>query len=206
MAYNSRVELGAAWDACAKCSFAAAHKVYGICTQLPADIALVGKHPGREELRKGRPLVGETGKLLQPLIQHAKHLNIYVTNALCCMPKAAVSVECLHKCFERLAAELYLSHTLYAVAMGETAFASLVSTKLSYERLLGTWVDSRPISGKYMDYSIQVFVTYNPARFLYGSKIIESKEYRNFTAHLVHVFGMLLDYKRIKNITNEVEL
>lgn len=55
----------------------------------PCKLALVGEAPGAEEIQQGRPFVGESGRLLDKLLKHAKleRSEIYVTNVFSTRPR-----------------------------------------------------------------------------------------------------------------------
>lgn len=92
-------------------------------------LAIVGEAPSTNEVAQGWPFVGESGKLLQEMLNQngIDRNSIWITNALLCQrpsapEKLAIAVEC---CRPRLQHELGLVSPQTVLALGSTAARAL---------------------------------------------------------------------------------
>jgi uracil-DNA glycosylase len=127
-----------------------------------ATLVFVGEGPGREEDAKGRPFVGEAGRLLTKIIENGMGLSredVYICNVVKCRPpKNRVpekgEIEC---CLPFLKRQLEIISPDVICALGLTAAQSLLGRPFTMNRERGGWVH-------YQD--IPVMPTYHPAYLL----------------------------------------
>lgn len=79
----------------------------------PCDIMIIGRDPGEQEDKEGRPFVGRSGLLLNELFQVAglKRENVYISNICKCRPPGNRP----HTLEERSACRVYLDQEIAAV-------------------------------------------------------------------------------------------
>ncbi len=128
-----------------------------------SQLCFVGEAPGADEDEQGIPFVGRAGQLLDRMIQ-AMGLNpasdVYVCNIIKCRPPGNRRPEPdeVAQCIPYLHEQLAHADPKVIVALGNTAAASLLGTKLGITKLRGTWKLYR---GK-----IPVMPTYHPSYLL----------------------------------------
>lgn len=94
-------------------------------------IAVVGEAPGREELKRGKPFVGPSGKLLKAQCDEVgiDLSGVYITNSLSCMPTKnggeKIPRSVIAGCRERLMTQLTSYPRDLVIGLGGTAFRSL---------------------------------------------------------------------------------
>lgn len=125
-----------------------------------AAICFIGEAPGADEDEQGLPFVGRAGQLLDKMIG-AMGLNpetdVYVCNIIKCRPpeNRRPTPEETETCIPYLHEQLATISPKVIVALGNTAVASLLGTKLGITKLRGQWKLYR---GK-----IPVMPTYHPS-------------------------------------------
>lgn len=96
---------------------------------LDAQVMLVGEAPGREEDQAGIPFIGESGQLLDKLIDIAglPRKTVYVTNAVKCRPpkNRTPSVKEINACRPHLIAELANVRPDLVITLGNPPLKSL---------------------------------------------------------------------------------
>jgi DNA polymerase len=109
-----------------------------------AALCFVGEAPGADEDEQGLPFVGRAGQLLDRMIVAmglSPAQDVYVCNIIKCRPpgnRRPEPVETL-SCLPYLHEQLELVKPKVIVALGNTAVAALLETKLGITRLRGQW-------------------------------------------------------------------
>ena len=109
-----------------------------------AALCFVGEAPGADEDEQGLPFVGRAGQLLDRMIG-AMGLepgrDVYVCNILKCRPPGnrRPEPEETATCIPYLHEQLALVRPRVIVALGNTAVAALLDTKLGITKLRGVW-------------------------------------------------------------------
>jgi uracil-DNA glycosylase family 4 len=109
-----------------------------------AQLCFVGEAPGAEEDAQGLPFVGRAGQLLDRMIGAmglSPERDVYVCNILKCRPPGNRRPEPaeMATCIPYLHEQLALVRPRAIVAMGNTAVAALLDTKLGITKLRGQW-------------------------------------------------------------------
>ena len=110
----------------------------------PADVMVIGKMPWKEEVRVGRNLWGDAGRLLADILSDLRIRgwgNWYVTNILKFMPpdnSTRVKSQWLKDCLPLLHQELRIVRPKYILCLGTDASKALLGTKYSV-----TYMDGR---------------------------------------------------------------
>lgn len=98
-----------------------------------ADILFVGEAPGADEDDRGRPFVGDAGRLLTNVLAEYKisRRDVYITNAVKCRPPAnrKPHVKEIRNCKQYLMAEIKSVKPKLIVGLGRTAMESLLDEK-----------------------------------------------------------------------------
>lgn len=132
-----------------------------------AKIAIVGEAPGYNESKKGIPFTGQSGKLLDAVLQHhkIKREEIFLTNACLCREpngenptKAAISA-----CHPRLISELQERKVGTVVTLGNVAAESVLGQTGITKLRIGPGRESRFLPG------VRVVPTIHPAAALRAS-------------------------------------
>ena len=139
-----------------------------------AKLVFIGEAPGAEEDEQGLPFVGRAGQLLDKMIG-AMGLDpardVYVCNIIKCRPPGNRKPEPseVETCIPYLHEQLAAIDPKAIVALGNTAVAALLSTKLGITKVRGQWKLYR---GK-----VPVMPTYHPSYLLRPSaQQIEAKK------------------------------
>ena len=109
----------------------------------PADVMIIGKMPWREEIREGRNLWGDTGRLLREILTELRirgWANWYVTNVLKFMPpdgSTRIRAAWLKDCLPLLHQELRIVRPKYILCLGTDASKALLGTKYSVTYMEG---------------------------------------------------------------------
>jgi DNA polymerase len=109
-----------------------------------ARLCFVGEAPGADEDAQGLPFVGRAGQLLDRMIVAmglSPERDAYVCNILKCRPPGNRRPEPdeVATCIPYLHEQLALVHPRVIVALGNTAVASLLETKLGITKVRGQW-------------------------------------------------------------------
>jgi uracil-DNA glycosylase family 4 len=160
---------------CTKCALAATRTNVVFSRGNPeAKLVFVGEAPGADEDEQGLPFVGRAGQLLDKMIgamglDPAK--DVYVCNIIKCRPPGNRKPEPIEveTCIPYLHEQLAAVDPKAIVALGNTAVAALLNTKLGITKVRGQWKLYR---GK-----IPVMPTYHPSYLLRPSaQQIEAKK------------------------------
>ena len=124
-----------------------------------ASVVWLGNEPGKQEVKKGRPFVGATGKRLGAIWERATasagsgtatlpRADLWVTNAALCFPvtrsekEAKQTMDC---CRPRLQQELKRLHPdAWILVMGRWAFYAVTGKAKGIGRYLGFHVKVKP--------------------------------------------------------------
>jgi DNA polymerase len=130
---------------CTRCKLSAArNKIVFGDGDANARLMFVGEGPGADEDAQGLPFVGRAGQLLDRMIA-AMGLDpardVYVCNILKCRPPGnrRPEPEEMAACFPYLNEQLALVRPRVIVALGNTAVAALLDTKMGITKLRGQW-------------------------------------------------------------------
>ena len=126
-----------------------------------AELVFVGEAPGFHEDRQGVPFVGESGSLLDRMIEAMglERERIYICNVLKCRPpnNRDPSPEEVQRCSPFLYKQLETVDPRAIVTLGRFASQCLLQTDTPMRRLRGRWHDWR---------GIPVMPTFHPAYLL----------------------------------------
>jgi uracil-DNA glycosylase family 4 len=130
---------------CTRCGLAATRKQTVFARGNPeAQLCFVGEAPGADEDEQGLPFVGRAGQLLDRMIGAmglSPERDVYICNILKCRPPGnrRPEPEEMATCIPYLHEQLALVGPRAIVAMGNTAVAALLDTKLGITKLRGQW-------------------------------------------------------------------
>jgi DNA polymerase len=136
-------QLAAEVAGCTKCGLAATRTQTVFARGNPAaSICFVGEAPGADEDAQGLPFVGRAGQLLDRMIAAmglSPERDVYICNILKCRPPGNRRPEPseMATCIPYLHEQLALVAPRVIVAMGNTAVAALLDTKLGITKLRG---------------------------------------------------------------------
>ena len=107
-------------------------------------LMFVGEAPGRDEDIQGLPFVGRSGQLLDRMIAAmglSPETDAYVCNIIKCRPPGnrRPEPEEIAACIPYLHEQLQLVDPRVIVALGNTAVAALLDTKLGITKIRGQW-------------------------------------------------------------------
>ncbi len=160
---------------CTKCALATTRTNVVFSRGNPdAKLLFIGEAPGADEDEQGLPFVGRAGQLLDRMIgamglDPAK--DVYVANIIKCRPPGNRKPEPIEveTCIPYLHEQIGALDPKVIVALGNTAVAALLNTKLGITKVRGQWKLYR---GK-----IQVMPTYHPSYLLRPSaQQVEAKK------------------------------
>lgn len=111
--------------------------------RLGADVVFVGESPGKQELLRGAPFVGDSGQLLNDFVTKYPNVIVRYTNLVMCSPSEGKvpdelmnqAIEC---CWPRLMIEL--GHQPRVVALGNWAARHLVEDR-AMVLIRGAWYE-----------------------------------------------------------------
>ena len=149
---------------CTKCGLSATRTNVVFSRGNPtAKLLLIGEAPGADEDAQGLPFVGRAGQLLDKMIQ-AMGLDpakdVYVCNIIKCRPPGNRKPEPIEieTCIPYLHEQIAAIEPKVIVALGNTAVAALLGTKLGITKVRGQW--------KLYRGRIPVMPTYHPSYLL----------------------------------------
>jgi DNA polymerase len=98
-----------------------------------ADVLFIGEGPGADEDLTGDPFVGESGKVLNSMLEalDVPRESVFVTNLVMCRPpdnRDPIKVE-REACLARLHAQIYLVDPLLIIPVGKLAMKSLMGNQ-----------------------------------------------------------------------------
>jgi DNA polymerase len=113
-----------------------------------AQICFVGEAPGEDEDKQGKPFVGRAGQLLDRMIVAMglkPEEDVYVCNILKCRPPGnrRPTPDETETCIPYLHDQLANVKPKVMVALGNTAVAALLGTKMGITKIRGEWKLSR---------------------------------------------------------------
>lgn len=127
-----------------------------------SSVLIVGEAPGRQEDNLGKPFVGPAGRLLwHDLAKYGiVRSQAMVTNAVCCFPGRAPSLDEVYACRGNLYRQVRHCEPDFILALGRTVNLSFgASTPMS--ELHGRWY-----ALPWFEREIQVMPTWHPAAVL----------------------------------------
>lgn len=164
-------ELGADAGTCNACALCQQRQqvVFGV-GPTSSPWMFVGEAPGAEEDQSGEPFVGQSGQLLDAMLQAAGLLrgrDVYITNAVKCRPPGnrAPTVEEVAACAPYLDRQIDLVAPKIIVALGKAAINRLTGLNTVMAELRGQVYQYR---------GIPVVATYHPSYLLH--KLAEKRK------------------------------
>ncbi len=130
---------------CTRCGLAATRTQTVFARGSPdAQLCFIGEAPGADEDAQGLPFVGRAGQLLDRMIGAmglSPERDVYVCNILKCRPPGNRRPEPVEMatCIPYLHEQLALVRPRAIVALGNTAVAALLDTKVGITKLRGQW-------------------------------------------------------------------
>jgi uracil-DNA glycosylase len=156
--------IAAEASTCTKCGLAATRTNVVFSRGNPeSKLLFIGEAPGADEDTQGLPFVGRAGQLLDKMIG-AMGLDpardVYVANILKCRPPGNRKPEPIEveTCIPYLHEQIAAIEPKVIVALGNTAVAALLGSKLGITKVRGQW--------KLYRGSIPVMPTYHPSYLL----------------------------------------
>lgn len=130
-----------------------------------ADLFFIGEGPGREEDIRGRPFVGEAGKVLTSLIKKMgfRREDVYIANIVKCRPPQNRNPESdeIASCFPFLQSQIRIIRPKVIVSLGKISSQALLGVRTSISRLRGHF---------YSYEDIPVMPTFHPAYLMRNPK------------------------------------
>lgn len=175
---------------CEGCPYKA-NRVVGSVGNPEADIVIIGEAPGGEEISRGRPFIGPSGRLLYTALDRAgiskPESDCFITNALMCRPpnKEAPSNDALKACRDRLMEEVRAHPRKLVLTLGNSALRSVYNSynlKISRQR-------GQPDVGP----AYTAFATWHPAAALRDHGGLRWTQMRE---DIVYAIGLLQDKPR----------
>jgi DNA polymerase len=148
-----------------------------------AEIMFIGEAPGYWEDVKGKPFVGEAGKILDSLFSEIGFLrkNFFICNVLKCRPprNREPTQKEIETCSPYLDRQIRLVQPKFIVTLGNYSTACIFSkARLSFSGITqdhGKFYDT-----SISDMNITIFATFHPAAALYSARYREqiSKDFK----------------------------
>lgn len=131
-------------------------------------LVFIGEAPGATEDFKGRPFVGEAGKLLTKLIESigSKREDVYITNIIKCRPpgnRDPLPVE-VEKCYHWLKSQLEIIKPDIISTLGRHSTYTMLGEGGRFSELRGKVYKCKM---NYRDGMVKIIPTYHPAALLY---------------------------------------
>jgi uracil-DNA glycosylase len=140
--------------------------VAGRYSQKQAELLIIGEGPGQVEDKEGLAFVGDSGKLLDIMLESVGLESWYITNVVRCRPpenRNPTKTEC-QSCWGFLQSEIALVKPKAILCLGKVAARTMLNTPTKFEKLLR-------IQHQYFEYS--VWATYHPAYLLRQPQLSE---------------------------------
>ncbi|MDJ0595999.1 MAG: uracil-DNA glycosylase [Pleurocapsa sp. MO_226.B13] len=131
-----------------------------------ADLLIIGEAPGRVEDEQGLAFVGDSGKLLDIMLDSVGLESWYITNVVRCRPlgnRNPTKAE-YQSCWGFLQSEIALVKPLAILVLGKVAARTLLGTAAKFEKLMRT---------KHQYFEYPVWVAYHPAYLLRQPQLTE---------------------------------
>jgi DNA polymerase len=142
-----------------KCAF---NMVFGDGNE-KADLLLLGEAPGEEEDKQGLPFVGQSGRLLDKILEsiESDRTKVYITNILPWRPPGNRTPTTQEIAMFRpyVLKHIFLVNPKVVICLGGTATKALLQTSNGIVQLRGKWTKIPEISAKIMP-------TFHPAYLL----------------------------------------
>ena len=134
--------------------------VAGRCsTTRDADLLIIGEAPGQVEDRQGLAFIGDSGKLLDIMLEAVGLESYYITNVVRCRPpdnRDPTKAEC-HSCWGFLQSEIVLVKPKAILCLGKVAAKTVFGRVGKFEKLMRT---------RHQFFEYPVWVAYHPAYLL----------------------------------------
>ncbi len=120
----------AKWSKCTRCEISCRVKSFFRANGNRCDYLFVGEAPGPSESVVGRPMVGQSGKLLDTLLAEVEMKNYVITNVIACYPKGdengfrLPSKQEIANCKERLDEFVEIVRPRWYISLGKVAKAN----------------------------------------------------------------------------------
>ena len=131
-----------------------------------ADLLIIGEGPGRVEDERGIAFVGDSGKLLDIMLDSVGLESWYITNVVRCRPmsnRTPTKAEC-QSCWGFLQSEIVLVKPRAILVLGKVAARTLLCTSAKFEKLM---------RAKHQYFEYPVWVAYHPAYLLRQPQLTE---------------------------------
>lgn len=145
-----------------------------------ADIVLIGEAPGRTEVEKGKPFVGQAGKNLEEFMEilQIKRDNIYITNVVKFRPfkinektgrtsNRPPTKEEINLCRPFLKKELAIIQPKLLVSLGNVPLKCLTGDESA---TIGEY-HGKPTAISFTDSHMTLFPLYHPASIIYRAEL-----------------------------------
>ena len=191
-----------------------------------ADILVIGEGPGQEEDELARPFMGESGRILDQLIEAVgweRADELYITNVVCCRPTQEVksddgklrienrppSKSEREACRSRLLEIIYIVDPLLILALGKVPTQALLGKIGTMESMHGK-LYAATLPGRHLPLRYSVMPVYHPAFLLRsfdrreeGSWGLTAKDFARACQIVDHLrrayYGIKVDRKEIVN-------
>jgi uracil-DNA glycosylase len=131
-----------------------------------ADLLIIGEGPGQREDEQGLAFVGDSGALLDIMLNAVGLDSWYITNVVRCRPpnnRTPTKAECL-SCWGFLQSEIVLVQPKAILCLGKVATKTIINNSTNFEKMMRT-------PHQYFEYP--VWVTYHPAYLLRQPQLSE---------------------------------
>jgi DNA polymerase len=126
-----------------------------------ADVMIIGEAPGRDEDEQGKPFVGQSGKLLNLMLESVglKRSDVYISNVVFWRPPGnrQPSADEISLCFPYVKKHILLARPKVLFLLGGVAIKTILNTGETISRIRG-------MPCKFFD--INVIATFHPAYLL----------------------------------------
>lgn len=182
--YESWPDLDSEIAQCAQCGLRAFTEDYG--PTLPdgfstAEIMIVGRNPGREELAQGKPFVGPSGALVNKLLDECglTRQEVYITNVCKCYSEDNRVPELgeIGACRRFLQAEVDLLKPKLIIVLGNEAMASFTSWRAGVTSHCGQIIPANEIENSPVKHNAWVAVCVHPSSALRAPKNLANFSY-----------------------------
>ena len=131
-----------------------------------ADLLILGEGPGEVEDRQGKAFVGDSGKLLDIMLNSVGLNSFYITNTVRCRPpnNRNPSKAEIQKCLPFLKTEIALVKPKAILCLGKVAAKTLIDVRGKFEKSIGC-------RHQYFEYP--VWLAYHPAYLLREPQLSE---------------------------------
>ena len=147
-----------------------------------SDILVIGEGPGKEEDEHGLPFVGESGRVLDQMVEAVgwdRREELYITNVVCCRPTQEVkdddgkmrtenrppSKSEREACRSRLLETIYIVDPLLIIAVGKVPAQALLGKLSTMEGMHGK-IYAATLQGRHVPIRYSVMPVYHTAYLL----------------------------------------